>query len=87
MQTLVERSFSCTLCAVFFFRRLISLPQKDLIASLNPEKFRACQFLIQYHEARGDQILVFSDNVFALQEYATALKRPFLFGKHSTAAR
>ncbi len=42
--------------------------RKDLIAAMNPEKFRTCQFLIQYHEARGDKILVFSDNVFALQE-------------------
>lgn len=61
--------------------------RKDLIAAMNPEKFRVCQFLIQYHEARGDKILVFSDNVFALQEYAQALKRPFLFGKHSNSAR
>lgn len=43
--------------------------RKDLIAAMNPEKFRMCQFLIQYHEARGDKILVFSDNVFALQEF------------------
>jgi DNA excision repair protein ERCC-3 len=61
--------------------------RKDLIAAMNPEKFRTCQFLIQYHEARGDKILVFSDNVFALKEYATALKRPFLFGQHSNSAR
>jgi DNA excision repair protein ERCC-3 len=61
--------------------------RKDLIAAMNPEKFRICQFLIQYHEARGDKILVFSDNVFALQEYAKALKRPFLFGKHSNNVR
>jgi DNA excision repair protein ERCC-3 len=80
--------------------------RKDLIAAMNPEKFRMCQFLIQYHEARGDKILVFSDNVFALQEfglfvlvvvvvlfssaffrYARALKRPYLFGKHSNNAR
>lgn len=61
--------------------------RKDLIASVNPEKFRTCQFLIQYHEQRGDKILVFSDNVFALQEYAKALKRPYLFGKHSNSAR
>jgi superfamily II DNA or RNA helicase len=36
---------------------------------MNPAKFRACQFLINYHEQqRGDKILVFSDNIFALRE-------------------
>jgi hypothetical protein len=33
---------------------------------MNPNKFQACQFLINYHEARGDKIIVFSDNVYAL---------------------
>ena len=34
---------------------------------MNPNKFQACQFLINYHEERGDKIIVFSDNVFALE--------------------
>jgi len=34
---------------------------------MNPKKFQACQYLIHYHEARGDKIIVFSDNVFALE--------------------
>lgn len=34
---------------------------------MNPRKFQACQFLIQYHEKRGDKIIVFSDNVYALE--------------------
>ncbi|KAG8906319.1 transcription factor TFIIH complex ERCC-3 subunit, partial [Tulasnella sp. 403] len=38
-----------------------------LLWCMNPKKFQACQFLINYHEARGDKIIVFSDNVFALK--------------------
>ena len=38
-----------------------------LLYCMNPRKFQACQFLINYHEARGDKIIVFSDNVFALE--------------------
>jgi DNA excision repair protein ERCC-3 len=34
---------------------------------MNPKKFQACQFLIKYHEDRGDKIIVFSDNVYALE--------------------
>lgn len=38
-----------------------------LLYCMNPNKFQACQFLIKYHEDRGDKIIVFSDNVFALE--------------------
>jgi DNA excision repair protein ERCC-3 len=34
---------------------------------MNPNKFQACQFLIKYHEDRGDKVIVFSDNVYALE--------------------
>jgi DNA excision repair protein ERCC-3 len=43
-------------------------------------RFQACQYLIDYHEKRGDKIIVFSDNVFALQMYAKYLKRAFIYG-------
>jgi DNA excision repair protein ERCC-3 len=43
-------------------------------------RFQACQFLIDYHEKRGDKIIVFSDNVYALQMYAKYLKRLFIYG-------
>ena len=36
--------------------------------------------LIHYHEKRGDKIIVFSDNVYALQEYALKLGKPFIYG-------
>jgi DNA excision repair protein ERCC-3 len=41
--------------------------KKMLLYVMNPNKFQACQFLIDYHEKRGDKIIVFSDNVFALE--------------------
>lgn len=36
--------------------------------------------LIQYHEKRGDKIIVFSDNVYALEAYACKLGKPFIHG-------
>lgn len=44
--------------------------KRMLLYCMNPKKFQACQFLIQYHEARGDKIIVFSDNVYALEARA-----------------
>jgi DNA excision repair protein ERCC-3 len=36
--------------------------------------------LIKFHERRNDKIIVFSDNVFALQNYAQRLGKPYLYG-------
>jgi len=44
-----------------------------LLYTMNPNKFRACQHLVNEHERRGDKILVFSDNIFALKLYAEKL--------------
>jgi superfamily II DNA or RNA helicase len=41
--------------------------KRMLLYCMNPKKFQACQFLIRYHEDRGDKIIVFSDNVYALE--------------------
>lgn len=41
--------------------------KRMLLYAMNPRKFQACQFLIKYHEDRGDKIIVFSDNVYALE--------------------
>ena len=45
--------------------------KRMLLYCMNPRKFQACQFLIKYHEDRGDKIIVFSDNVFALEVRAS----------------
>jgi DNA excision repair protein ERCC-3 len=34
---------------------------KQMYYVCNPNKFIACEFLVQLHEARGDKIIVFSD--------------------------
>ena len=55
---------------------------------MNPNKFMACQYLMTYHENfRKDKVIVFSDNIFALRKYATALKRPLIYGDTSHAER
>ena len=51
-----------------------------LLYIMNPRKFQACQFLIDYHEKRGDKIIVFSDNVYALERYALKLNKAYIYG-------
>lgn len=41
--------------------------KKLLLHCMNPTKFQSCQYLIDFHETRGDKIIVFSDNVYALE--------------------
>ncbi|KAI3434686.1 hypothetical protein D9Q98_002749 [Chlorella vulgaris] len=54
--------------------------QRQLLYVMNPAKLRACQFLVQYHEARGDKVIVFSDNIYALRDYAIRMRKPFIYG-------
>ncbi|RKP27898.1 DNA repair helicase rad25 [Syncephalis pseudoplumigaleata] len=54
--------------------------KRALLYAMNPRKVQACQYLIKYHEERGDKIIVFSDNVYALREYALLLKKPYIYG-------
>ena len=61
--------------------------KKMLLFVMNPNKFRACQFLIRYHERRRDKIIVFSDNVYALKHYALAMNKPFIYGPTSQDER
>ncbi|KAI7850721.1 P-loop containing nucleoside triphosphate hydrolase protein [Circinella umbellata] len=53
---------------------------KSLLSILNPTKLHICQRLVQYHEARGDKVLVFCDHIDALKIYAETLKRPLIYG-------
>ncbi|TID14904.1 hypothetical protein CANINC_004575 [Pichia inconspicua] len=71
----------CPMTSEFYQEYLRENARKRmLLYIMNPTKFQACQFLIQYHESRGDKIIVFSDNVYALQEYALKLGKPFIYG-------
>lgn len=74
-----------------FFKKYLSKDQaakRQVLYCMNPNKFMACQYLMQFHEQqRKDKIIVFSDNIFALREYATALRRPLIYGDTSHAER
>ncbi|KAI9302715.1 P-loop containing nucleoside triphosphate hydrolase protein [Cunninghamella echinulata] len=53
---------------------------KSLLAILNPKKMQLCQRLIQYHEAKGDKVLVYCDHIEALKIYADTIQRPYIYG-------
>ncbi|PKK28724.1 excision repair cross-complementation group 3 [Columba livia] len=72
-----------------FYREYIAIKTKKriLLYTMNPNKFRACQFLIKFHERRNDKIIVFADNVFALKEYAIRLGKPYIYGPTAQGER
>ena len=72
-----------------FYREYLSTRsrKKSLLYIMNPNKFRICQYLIRMHESRNDKIIVFSDNVFALQHYAIRLNCPYIYGPTSQNER
>ncbi|XP_012282394.1 DNA excision repair protein haywire isoform X1 [Orussus abietinus] len=72
-----------------FYREYLSckMSRKLLLYVMNPNKFRSCQYLIRYHERRGDKTIVFSDNVFALKHYAIKMNKPYIYGPTSQSER
>lgn len=57
----------CPMTPEFYREYLRETSRKRILLHvMNPNKFQACQFLIDYHERRGDKIIVFSDNVYSL---------------------
>ena len=64
-----------------------SVNKRVLLFTMNPKKFQACQYLIDYHEKRGDKTIVFSDNVYALEAYAKKLNKAYIFGGTPQAER
>jgi len=78
----------CPMQAEFYREYLTAKPSKRLLFYvMNPNKFRACQYLIKYHERRSDKVIVFADNVFALKHYALKLGRPYIYGPTSQSER
>ncbi|XP_065905045.1 general transcription and DNA repair factor IIH helicase/translocase subunit XPB-like [Dysidea avara] len=72
----------CPMTPEFYAEYLqIRTRRRKLVYVMNPNKFRACQFLMNYHERRNDKIIVFSDIVFALRSYAKKLNRCFIDGQ------
>ncbi|KIY48954.1 DNA repair helicase rad25 [Fistulina hepatica ATCC 64428] len=72
----------------FYHEYLREQPQRRiLIHCMNPNKIQACQYLIKYHEDRGDNIIMFSNNVYALEAYAKRLKKLYIHGGTSQVER
>ncbi|KAM5360587.1 hypothetical protein ACJZ2D_013664 [Fusarium nematophilum] len=65
-----------------FYEKYLQMParMKRTLGAMNPRKFQACQYLINYHEARGDKIIIFSDELYSLKLYALKLGKAFIFG-------
>ncbi|KAF5687086.1 DNA excision repair ERCC-3 [Fusarium circinatum] len=78
----------CSMPTVFYDQYLqVSSRMKRTLSAINPSKFQACQFLINYHEMRGDKIIVFSDELYSLKMYAYKLKRYLIYGETSQEER
>ncbi|KAL7528022.1 hypothetical protein ACHAXR_005413 [Thalassiosira sp. AJA248-18] len=60
---------------------------KQLLYVMNPAKLRAAEYLVRFHEDRGDKVIVFSDLVYSLKLYAAMLKRPMIYGETSERER
>jgi DNA excision repair protein ERCC-3 len=78
----------CPMTAAFYREYLQrGSAKRRLLYAMNPHKFRTCEFLMKFHESRGDKVIIFSDNIFALRYYATLLRRPFIYGPTSQTER
>lgn len=78
----------CPMTPEFYREYLMCKTSKRLLLFvMNPNKFRATQYLIRYHERRGDKTIVFSDNVFALKHYAIKMNKPYIYGPTSQGER
>ncbi|XP_037033093.1 general transcription and DNA repair factor IIH helicase subunit XPB [Bradysia coprophila] len=78
----------CPISPEFYHEYLTTKTSKKLLLYvMNPSKVRNTQFLIKYHEKRGDKTIVFSDNVFALKHYALKLNKPYIYGPTSQNER
>ncbi|CAF0714328.1 unnamed protein product [Brachionus calyciflorus] len=78
----------CPMAPQFYREYLINRSRKkSLLFTMNPNKFRICQYLIKLHANRNDKIIVFSDNVFALKHYAIQLNCPYIYGPTSQNER
>ncbi|KFK22354.1 hypothetical protein AALP_AAs42226U000300 [Arabis alpina] len=80
----------CPMTKEFFaeYLKVENSKKKQALYVMNPNKFRACEFLIRFHEEeRGDKIIVFADNLFALREYALKLGKPMIYGATSHIER
>lgn len=82
----------CEMAKPFFGEYLRAQASKDIPGTLrtqlqralwtcNPNKLKVCEYLVRFHEQRGDKVLVFSDNIFILEQFSKKLGRYFICGK------
>ena len=55
---------------------------REVLYLMNPNKIRVCEYLMRYHEERGDKIIIFSDSVYALSKYAQLFGRDAIYGMY-----
>ncbi|XP_055327559.1 general transcription and DNA repair factor IIH helicase subunit XPB-like [Paramacrobiotus metropolitanus] len=78
----------CPMSAEFYREYLEIKSRKQLLLYvMNPNKIRALEFLVKFHERRNDKIIVFCDNVFALIKTAKQMNKPYIFGPTSQNER
>ena len=78
----------CEMTAEFYQEYLTGdKNKKQMFYVCNPNKFIACEYLINLHEARGDKIIVFSDQLFAQEYLAKKLGKPFINGQTTQLER
>ncbi|KAH7103642.1 DNA repair helicase RAD25 [Auriculariales sp. MPI-PUGE-AT-0066] len=54
--------------------------KRQLLSAMDPNKFAVCYSLITHLESVGHKIIVMSDNLYALENYAIQMNRPFIHG-------
>jgi DNA excision repair protein ERCC-3 len=82
----------CEMTKPFFAEYLRGVEEKNehlrrALWTCNPTKMNVCEYLIRFHENRGDKIIVFSDNIFILEEFAKKLGRYYICGKVDMSER
>ncbi len=80
----------CPMTSRFYSAYLDNESEKNmqrLLYWMNPQKMRACERLIRFHESRGDKILVFSDNIYTLVTYAERMRCACVHGNVPTHER
>jgi len=60
---------------------------RQFLRILNPTKLRCCQALVRFHEAQGDKVIVFADDIFVLDQLEKLLGQPHTSGKTDTDER
>ena len=86
----------CPMTSEFYDSYLENTKNKEIqkrLYVLNPNKVRVCEFLIKTHLERGDKIIIFSDDLTALELYCVSLKIhsdmdvPFIWGETDVRER